>query len=1110
MELTPRSTCAVRFDHRRQWRAVTTGVVLALPAVALAAVAPPLVGTAAAQPATQERVTGTVTGAGGAPIPGVTVRVQGAAGDAAATTTNTQGRFSIAAPAGATLAFTQIGYRRVEVPVGGRATVNVTLERLAFLEQVVVTAYNQTQRRSEITGAVASVNVEATQRQTSASVLQRLDATVSGVTAVASGSPGARTSVRIRGISSFQNNDPLYIVDGTPVQDTYVNFINPADIASIQVLKDASAASIYGSRASNGVIVIETTKRGAQGPPRARLRARTGVQTPVNGYDRFLLTNSLDYFQVVRQSYLNAGFADSSFQRQVFGRNLYGDPANPSVPEYTFCGSGNSCASVDASRYSYPNNLIMPGSAGTNWWREVFSPAPMTDVNLDVSGAGTGTTYNVSFNYFDQSGTAAFNRFRRGSVRVNTAFTRGRFTVGENASFAVQRSAGGLADDSFGEGGFLGKNILSQPVVPVRDIGGNFASGKAQGLGNNTNPLKAADAAQNNLNQDNRLFGNVFANYDFTPQVSFRTTLGGNVGTTAYNGFTAPTPENSEPNFGNSINEWNDRFTDYTWSNVLRYNRQGGRHSVSVLGGQELNRFRNRRIEGSINNIIATGVDTRYIQDALGDAGTKNVFSQGGASALLSFFGKADYTLNERYTASFTLRRDGSSRLGPGNQWGTFPAVGLAWQAGRERFLANNPVVSDLQVRAGWGVTGNQQIPAGRIFSQFGGDRANTFYDITGSATRVTPGFRQVSLGNENLRWEENRSVNAGVDVGFLQGRWNVIFDAYDRVTNNLLFNPAIPATAGTADPPIVNVGKMRNRGFDFSIGHRAQSWNLTFNGSHYRNRIVRIDGSREQFVGPVTIRSQNPVINRVGQPIGAFFGYQADGYFQSQAEVDALDAAARGVQGATATTRFQDGAAPGRIRFRDVNGDGRVTLADRQIIGSPHPSFTGGLDFELRRGRFDLGATTFGTFGNKIFDVQKQYYVFRDFSTNVRKDRLENSWRPDNPNAKYPRLDVNDTFSRQYSSYYVQDGSYVRLRSLQVGYTLPASVRFAAGSRVYVQGENLLTWTRYDGLDPAISPLGGTATNVSGRDLRDQFRGVDQGVYPTSRVFGAGFQTSF
>lgn len=1059
------------------------------------------------------RISGTVSSPGGAPLPGVLVRVLGGADSASTTTTNGTGRYTITAPATGTLSFTLIGFQPYRTPVGGRTTIDATLSRLAVLQEVVVTSGygGAAQQRSDITGAVASVNIDATKRQTSASVLQRLDATVSGVTVAGNGSPGSRSTVRIRGISSFQNNDPLYIVDGTPVQDSYVNFLNPNDIASIQVLKDASAASIYGSRASNGVIIIETIKRGTQGPPRTTLAVRTGVQTPNRGYDDFLLTNALDYFQVVKQSYLNAGRAVPT--------GIYGDPNNPTVPQYTYAAAGTfdpktgldafgRPVNVDVSKYSYPNNLIMPGSAGTNWWRAVFGPAPISDVNLNVSGAGTGAAYAVSGNYFDQSGTAAYNRFRRGSVRANTSFTRGRFTVGENVSVIGEGAVGGLGDDSYGEGGILGKNILSQPVVPIYDVNGNFASGKANGLGNNTNPLKSAYAARNNTVNTRRAFGNVFAQYDVTPRIALRTTFGGNAGQQAYRQYTAATPENSEATFNDGFLENNRNFTDYTWSNTARYSRSGDRHNVSLLLGQEINRSNFRFLQGGVNNLVSNNINSQYIQPALGTLSTP--FSNGGRSALLSFFGKADYTFNDRYVASVTVRRDGSSNLGPGNQWGTFPAVGLAWKASREAFLQNNRVISDLQFRVGYGVTGNQQIPSGRIVSQFGGDQGATYYDITGSGNKLAVGYKLVSLGNPNLRWEENRSINGGVDLSLFDNRVTVIADVYNRVTNNLLFNPALPATAGTAAAPIVNIGAIRNRGIDFSIGHAGPSWSLTFNGSSYRNQITRIDGVQDFFYSPAGTRISNQlVINKIGQPIGSFYGYQADGYFQSQAEIDALNAATRARPGAAATAQYQDGAAPGRIKFRDINGDGTVTLADRTVIGNPQPKFTGGLDGQVRRGRFDLGATLFGTFGNKIFDAQKNFYIFRDFDTNVRRDLLANSWRPDNPNAKYPRLDVSDTFSRQPSSYYVESGAYVRLRSLQLGYTVASLGRrvLPAGTRVYLQGENLFTLTGYSGLDPSLPP-----TNLTGAagDIRDQFRGVDQGVYPTSRTFGIGFNTSF
>jgi TonB-linked SusC/RagA family outer membrane protein len=1042
-----------------------------------------LSGTAYAQ---NQAVTGTVTSTGGAPLQGVTVRVQGS--DVRAVT-DAAGRYRLSAPSDAVLVFSFVGQRPIQTTVAGRNTVDVTMAQIPYLEQVVVTAYTE-QRRGDITGAVSSVDIETAQKQTGASVLQRLDVAVPGVTVVASGNPGGRSTVRIRGISSFQNNDPLYVIDGTPVEDSYLNFLSPDDITSVQVLKDASASSIYGSRASNGVILIETTKRGVAGPPVTTLRVRTGVASPTRGYDDILITNSLDYAEVLRQSYVNAGLAVPT--------NIYGDPNNPSVPQYIYAAGASVDAfgrpvNVDLSRYSYPNTLIMPGSAGTNWWNEVFSSAPVSDYNLDVNGGSDQNAYRVSFNYFNQGGTAAYNDFKRGSVRVNTVFNRGKVNFGENMALGLERHYGGTPNDDFGEGGVLGKNILLQPVIPVYDIAGNFASGKATTLGNSSNPLAFAYHHRNDIQKNLNVFGNVFAGFDATPQISLKSRLGFNVGQNAFAGFNPATPENAEPNASTQINENNYQFLDWTWSNTARLVKALGRHNFDFLVGQEANQSSNRFITGSIGNLLNTNLDSRYIQDALGDAASKNVSSTGGKAALLSLFAKADYNFSDKYVASFTVRRDGSSRLAPGHRWGTFPAFGLGWRLSNEPFMSGNKFLSDVMLRYGWGVTGNQLIPSGRIVSQFGGARGSTYYDVTGSGTGVQAGFRQVSLGNPNLKWEENRSQNVGADMSLFNGLLSVVLDVYRRNTDNLLFDPQLPATAGLAAPPIVNVGKMRNTGFDFSVGHTASWWNVTFNGSHYKNEIVSINGVQNFFYGPISTRFGNQVINQVGSPIGSFYGYIADGFFRDAADVSAH--------------ATQDGAAPGRIKFRDVNGDGAINLDDRAIIGNPHPSFTAGLDLGARRGNFDVSATIFGTYGNDIFENHMEFYVFREFEANVKKDLVQNSWTPTNLNAKYPRLDVSDLFSRAISSYYVKDGSYTRLRNMQVGYTLPMSARYLPGARVYVQGDNLWTKTDYEGLDPALPAA--FATGPAG-DVRDQYRGVDRGSYPSNRIFSIGLVTSF
>jgi TonB-linked SusC/RagA family outer membrane protein len=444
--------------------------------------------------------------------------------------------------------------------------------------------------------------------------------------------------------------------------------------------------------------------------------------------------------------------------------------------------------------------------------------------------------------------------------------------------------------------------------------------------------------------------------------------------------------------------------------------------------------------------------------------------------------------------ASFTVRQDGSSRLGPTHRWGTFPAVGLGWRLSKESFMSGNKLFSDVMIRAGWGVTGNQSIPSGRVVSQYGGSRGDTYYDATGSNGSVVSGYRLTSLGNTDLKWEENTSTNIGADVGMMDGKLNIVLDLYRRETANMLFDPPLPGTAGVTAQPIVNIGKMKNNGVDLSVGYRVPAWSATLNVSHYRNKIVSIDGVQDFFYGPISTRFGNQIINKVGNPIGSFYGLVSEGMFRDAADVS--------------SHAKQDGAAPGRLKFKDVNGDGQITLADRTIIGSPHPDFTGGLNLELNRGLWSLSANVFTSLGNEIFDVQKEFYVFRNFSTNVRKDLLTDSWTPENPNAKYPRLDVNDNYSHAISSYYVEDGSYVRLRNVQLSYDVPPRMsRWLPLSRIFIQAENLFTITGYPGLDPALP-----AANVFGPagDIRDQYRGVDRGSYPSNRMFSLGLITSF
>ena len=994
-------------------------------------------------------ISGRVTSQAGPPLPRVTVRIRGTD---AGTTTDAQGRYSLAAPRDGVVVFTLTGYRGIAEPIRGRSTLDVALEpAIGPLPDTVVTGYT-TQQRANITGAVATVDVTGLSRQTSTSVLQRLDGRVSGMTVENSGSPGSRTTIRVRGMTSFHDNDPLYVIDGTPVQESYLNWLSPDDIEAIQVLKDASATSSYGSRGGNGVVVVET-KRGRPGPRRATLEVTTGVATPVRGYDDFLILDALDYFDVLKAAYRNAGL---NVPTNIYGNDTLGN--NPSVPAYIWpnnCGTAP-CNNVDEATYSYPDNLIMPGSGGTNWWDAVFGAGHYADANLALSGARGDNAYHTALNYFDQSGTAAYNRVQRGSGRLNTSFTQGRLNVGEHIALSRERGYGGLDDNALGENNIIGKNMLQQPVVPVYDVGGNFASGKASGLGNSTNPLKVAYFGKDNVTTTDRVFGNAFAALDAGRGFALKTQFGIDVARAAFRGYSPATPENSEPITIDGRTERDGRATDWTWSNTLTYSRTMGQHYVSALLGHEANRSNTEFEQRVCANL-------RGPLGAPCDPSTANVSSADAKWELLSFFGKADYDYAGRYYASVTLRRDGAKRSGADRRWGTFPGFSIGWRA-----------FSDIMLRFGWGIAGSQPIPSARIFNRSNGDTFN--------------------------QWEENRSMNAGVDLAFWDGRGTLTVDVYRREADSLWFAPTV-----------AHAGKMRNNGIDFSLGYLGTIgttvFSASFTGSHYRNTILRIDDIGSQaFFGPISVGGQNPVINMVGHPVGAFYGLVADGFYR-----DSLDAA----------PYWGYGARPGRIKFRDINNDGAITAADRTVIGSPHPDFSAGLDVALRRGSWNLDIMLFGTFGNQVFNAQKYWYVFRYFDTNVRRDLLANSAELDgactgsacpgrvtNPNAKYPRLDVTDGFSRQFSSYWVEDGSYVRLRSIQVGYDFPpAFVRWIPAARIYLRAENLFTITGYSGPDPALPAWD---VEAAGFDLRDQFRGVDGGSYPANRMVSIGIMTNF
>jgi TonB-linked SusC/RagA family outer membrane protein len=860
-------------------------------------------------------------------------------------------------------------------------------------------------------------------------------------------------------------------------------------------LKDPSSASVYGARANNGVIIV-TTKKGKAGKAKVTLDVNLGVASPVNGYDKILIQDALDYAEIVKRSHENAGLDVPT--------NIFGDPNNPSVPNYIWPNDGlnqtmdlQSQFGITEDDYSFPDQLIMPASAGTNWWDALIDPALVQDYNLSFSGGGDNSIFSLSAGYYNQDGTVKYNTWERYSIRANSEFKLGKFTFGENLAFSREQNVGVMGN--MGEDTPIGQLIKMQPVISVHDVGGYYSSGKAVTLGNGSNPVGQVWKGRDNKGTYQRLVGNFFGQLEIIDGLNFRSNFGFNIANSLYKGFTYPTPENSEPNTETRLNENYGTSTDWTWTNTLTYNKTfADNHNLSLLAGYESIQNRRNSMNGQISNFVTWDINAWYIQDALANPGTKNVDSFGGISSLTSLFAKVDYNFANKYYVSGTIRRDGSSRFGPNNAYGTFPAFSAGWRLSEEGFMSGATWMTDFKLRGGWGITGNQNITEGRVFNQYGGGTGNSFYDITGSQSSLATGYRLTRIGNPDLKWEENRSTNVGFDASLFEGRLTLVFDWYQRDVDDLLYAPPIPATQGNAAPPIVNIASMKNTGFDFSVGWKGAmgsdgTWGLTLNGGHYNNEIVSIDGNVDFFFSNGEGRQGAVSINQVGYPIGSFYGLVTDGIFQNQEEVDSnpID---------------QPGAAVGRIRFKDTNGDGQISNADRDIIGSYHPDFTGGLNLDFTWKNFDLNAFFFTSIGNDIYDVTKEFIVFRLFSTNVRQDRLTDSWTPDNPNAKYPIIDQNDQYSIQYSDFYVSDGSFVRLRNLQLGYSIP-SMSWFSNMRVFLQGQNIFTITGYDNLDPALPSQ--DRSNDAG-NTSDQVSGIDRGAYPSNRIFSIGLNATF
>ena len=1035
------------------------------------------------------QITGSIQDAEtGEPLIGATVLI---VGTSTGTVTDFDGNFTIEANEGDVLSIAFTGYATQEITVGTETNLEVQLAQGINIDEVVVTGYSS-QRKRDITGAVSVVEVEEINKiGAAASFTQKLEGQAAGVTISTSGEPGEGTTVRIRGISSFQNNDPLYIIDGVPVQDAYNTGFNPNDIETIQVLKDAASASIYGARANNGVIII-TTKKGKSGRAQVTYDAYVGAATPAHNMD-WMIKDPVDYSNYVWDRYENAGLQLDAASPYSVGRGQF--------PQYIFPFPND--GPVDESAYSFPDNIIIrTNPEGTDWFDEVFRTAPVTEHNLGIAGGTENANYYFSASYLDQQGTMEYNYFRRFSLRANTSVNVGPFTIGENISLTRSNSVG---QDRIGGGNQDEQGIMSNlsrvhPLIPVYDVGGNAGGAKASGVGGG-NSVWSLIRAKDNDGTFYRILGNVYAEVDIIDGLRARTSIGANYFNNFTQGFNFPSYEARQPNTGNGFSEnWSNGYS-WTWTNTLTYDRTfGEKHDFQILLGYESIKNENRNIRGAINQYVTFDPNAWYVNGGLADPDTRAVNSGGGFSSLVSAFTKLDYVYDGKYIVSGTLRRDGSSNFGT-EKYGWFPAFSVGWRLAGEPFLQNVGWLDDLKVRFGWGVTGNQSVPGGNAFDRFGGGVASTFYDINGTNNSLVAGYALINRGNSNTKWEENISKNFGLDASLLNGKLDFVLDIYSRTVDGLLFPAALPGTAGTAAPAFVNIASMRNDGVDISLAWRNRvspdfSYNASATFTKYRNEVVSIDGSSDSFF-PGGFDSRIGIVNfnQIGQPISSFFGFQQDGFFNSQAEVDAH--------------ATQDGAAPGRIRFKDLNNDGVINDDDKGAIGNPHPDFTLGLNLGFTYKNFDFTTFLFTSIGNHIFNYEKLFNVFSFFNSNVRKDVLTDSWTPSNTDAKYPINDLNDIFSIQPSDFYVEDASYLRAKNIQLGYTFPESTfgNVFSSLRIYIQAQNLFTITGYEGLDPAPSNFGINGGSTGSADL---WTGFDLGNYPASRTFMFGVNAKF
>jgi TonB-linked SusC/RagA family outer membrane protein len=1021
--------------------------------------------------AQEKTITGKVTAEGEGPLPGVNVTVQGTTIGAI---TDLNGGYSIKVPGtAAVLVFSSIGYTTTQVVVGTQTAIDMVLKSdVTSLSEVVVTGYTS-QRRKDLTGSVGTVEAAKLTAVPVTNVSNALQGRSSGVTVIGNGQPGSEATVRIRGFSSFQNNDPLYVVDGVPTQN--ISSMNPNDVESISVLKDAGAASIYGSRASNGVIIV-TTKKGGKGV-KVNYSMYAGFSDPGKGPTNLL--NTQEYADLQWLVYKN----DGNNVAPGINNPLYGLSTNPTP--------------------------TLPGwAANTNWFKAMTRTAMKQNHDISLSGGNDNAKFFAAIGVNKDNGIILYNFEDKYSARFNSEFSflNNHVKFGENFSFAYRQNN---TVTNLGEGSPIQMgSYRSQPIIPVvitepiTGINHSYLPGEwggtgiANGLGQASNEVAVLTRDKDDKYWNINLIGSAFVDVKLMQGLNFRSTLGGTWFNDYRTNYSFATYESSENSLTPSYREDASYTMQWTWSNTLTFDKTFGQHKILAVVGYESNEYDlHRDMYAQASGYFTDDFTFRTITNGAKVTGAQSNYRT--PTTLLSQFARADYSFMDRYMLSATVRRDGSSKFGVDNRYGIFPSFSAGWRISDEPFFKGISFINDLKLRGSWGTMGNQlAVDAANQYYTYGGEPSTSYYDINGSFSSSVQGFRPTRIGNPDAKWETNVTTDFGFETTVLNNKVGFKLDWYQKKTKDLLYNPELPGTAGAATQPFINIAAMTNTGFDIELSFKDKWGDLGFDGSvvvtTVKNNIDKIAEGVNFFdeSGGSRIGSFNR--NMVGHSMSEFFGYKVIGLFQSASEVT--------------SSPTQDGAEAGFFKYQDTNGDNAITSADRVFIGSPLPKFTYGINLGLTYKNLDLTAFLSGSQGNKIFNWNTWWVDFwPSFQGQKSTELLYNSWTTTNTNTTVPKASNKSNFSTntQSTSYYVEDGSYLRLKNLQIGYTIPESLmsKISLKSlRVYVQVVNAFTITKYTGLDPEIDTQSGN----------DRIRGVDYGNYPLVRQFLFGLNLAF